>query len=248
MNLAANCIALWKMNDNEASATVLDAMGNHNGTFNDAGGDPNTDAHDAVGKINGALEFDGTDDYVEVANHADLNFGASEAFTICFWMKTAASQTSTYPGLVVKLAADASKGYRAFLFSDGGANDGKLKVEYRGVVNQENIISSNIVDDQSWHFVIYGRKVDGTVFLYIDGADYQTVSTVTDDLTNTEPFYIGVRRSATDPFEGTIDAVMIFDKALSEDEVAFLWNGGAGRETLKIVPIAIHHYKMAGAL
>ncbi|GAJ19937.1 unnamed protein product, partial [marine sediment metagenome] len=58
-------VAHWKMNDNTDSNAVVDATGNYNGTFKDAGGDPNTDAHSASGKILTALDFDGSDDGVD---------------------------------------------------------------------------------------------------------------------------------------------------------------------------------------
>ena len=64
-DMAAYCVGHWKMNDNAANTDVLDGSGNgHNGTFNDATGNPNTSAHHIVGKIDGALIFDGTNDYV----------------------------------------------------------------------------------------------------------------------------------------------------------------------------------------
>jgi len=87
---SSNLIAHYKMDDNAASATVVDSTGNHNGTFKDAAGDPNTDAHDATGKINGALDFDGTDDYVEVADHADFT-PISTPFSISGWIRADSS-------------------------------------------------------------------------------------------------------------------------------------------------------------
>jgi len=67
VDLTADCLAQWKMNDNTANTVVIDYSGNgHNGTFTDATGNPFTNQHDAVGKINGALDFDGADDFIVV--------------------------------------------------------------------------------------------------------------------------------------------------------------------------------------
>jgi len=86
----ADCIAHWKMNDNTATATVVDAMGSHNGTYHGTGGtDDYTDAHSVAGKINTALDFDGTPDYIEIADHNDFTFGDGtndSPFSISTWV------------------------------------------------------------------------------------------------------------------------------------------------------------------
>jgi len=58
----------WKLNDNVETTAVVDSIGANAGTLSDATGDPNTSAHDTAGIINGALIFDGTDDFVDIGD------------------------------------------------------------------------------------------------------------------------------------------------------------------------------------
>ncbi|MCK5591091.1 MAG: hypothetical protein KAI72_03970, partial [Candidatus Pacebacteria bacterium] len=77
-------IAHWKMNDNAASTTVADAMGNH-----DAGAQQNTSVLTATGKVESALTFNGTTDYIETA--ADIGVSGAGQRTISLWAQATAA-------------------------------------------------------------------------------------------------------------------------------------------------------------
>ena len=66
--LDSSLVGWWKLNDNAASTAVIDSIGSNAGTFSDATGDPNTNAHDTAGKVNNALIFDGTDDFIDIGD------------------------------------------------------------------------------------------------------------------------------------------------------------------------------------
>ena len=82
-DLSSNIIAHYKLNDNGANTTIVDATGNYNGTLE--GGD-NTEDLSAEGKINECLHLNGTDDALELSGVvtplADDTVGS-----VCFWMK-----------------------------------------------------------------------------------------------------------------------------------------------------------------
>jgi len=71
-------VAYWSF-DNEANPGLDDSGNGHNGTLYGPTWDP-------TGKINGALSFDGIDDYVEVQNAPDLN--PTSEITVEAWYKT----------------------------------------------------------------------------------------------------------------------------------------------------------------
>lgn len=73
-------IAHWKMNDNAASATVVDEVGNYNGTYKDASGNINTSTGASAGRTLSALALDG-DEWV------DIGTGPTSVQTISFWVK-----------------------------------------------------------------------------------------------------------------------------------------------------------------
>ena len=89
-------IAHWPMNDNAASTVVADTGRNNlAGVFNDAGGDPNTDAHTVAGptgQANSALSFDGSDDLTNAINVSAA--GGVRGFS--FWMNPTTTTESIF--------------------------------------------------------------------------------------------------------------------------------------------------------
>jgi len=80
-SFSSSIVGWWKMNDNLSTAVVVDSAGSNAGTFTDVTGDPNTDAHDTVGKVNGAFTFDGTDDFVDIGDTGE------DVKSVSVWIK-----------------------------------------------------------------------------------------------------------------------------------------------------------------
>ena len=73
----AELVGWWRF-DEGTGTTAADSSGNGNdGTFN---GDPQW----VVGYFGGALEFDGSDDYIDCGNDPSLDL---TKWTITFWLK-----------------------------------------------------------------------------------------------------------------------------------------------------------------
>jgi len=101
----ANPLAHYKLNDNAANTTVVDAMGNYNGAAQH-----NTDTLHVTGKINGALNFENaTDDYVRIPDAAALS--ALGTMSVCGWFK--GSELSVASAI---LAKDEGAGTREWIF------------------------------------------------------------------------------------------------------------------------------------
>ena len=76
-SVSADLVAHWAFDEGEGTI-AYDSSGNgHDGTLN---GDPQW----VVGYYNGALEFDGNGDYVEVPDHESLHLW--ETFTLAAWI------------------------------------------------------------------------------------------------------------------------------------------------------------------
>ena len=78
-------IAHYRMNDNTANSTVLDVTGNHNGNYKDSSGNINTDTGSTTAKVGSGLDFDGTDEYIEIADHVDFS-PVLTPFSISTWV------------------------------------------------------------------------------------------------------------------------------------------------------------------
>lgn len=215
----------WTFDEPSGAASAGDRSGVNNvGTYKN-GPTP------SPGYVANALCFDGQNDYVEVADHPEINFlgncanDAAESFTIDTWVKT--SQSS---GIAVLLDKRTNAGYHLFLV------DGRLGFQMMGGGTFTNFVAPasgaqfvNVADGK-WHLVAVTvtRCRLGQGRLYVDGKPVLSFSPLAFDLNNTAPLNIGRRDPAqTDIyFNGCLDELEIFKRALSEDEIQALYQAG----------------------
>jgi hypothetical protein len=135
--------------------------------------------------------FDGTDDYLAIADNALLRFGAG-AFTLEAWIWRNAS------------------GAAHTIYAKGGASTGIVfQVTSTNVLRfthtTTNIDSTGTISANSWTHVAVVREGTGTnqTKLYINGTQ-DGQGTVSTDFTQTEQVRIGTDRGATADFNGYI--------------------------------------------
>ena len=225
--LFSSCLGHWKMNDNATNTDVLDGSGNgHNGTFNDATGNPNTSAHHIMGKIDGALTFDGTDDYVAIPDSNSLDIPG--ALTLAFWTK----YTSTGSGWII------SKGRTGTAYGYWAGNDAG-KIRFGSNAGYKTTTASTF-NDGNWHSVVCVYDGGGTfsaLKIYVDNVEQATTQAGSFNgfsATN-EPLVLGARTNdsaVSGFFTGSIDNAMVFNRALTANEREKLYNGGNGTETI----------------
>ena len=85
--LVDHLIAHYKMNDDAATAVVVDETGNHDGEYQINGVAQNTDTSDEIGKINRALDFVGGvgGEHIEIPDHVDFS-PILTPFSISIWV------------------------------------------------------------------------------------------------------------------------------------------------------------------
>jgi len=185
------------------------------------GTDNNTPTLGAAGKIDGAIGFDGTDDYVHHGDKADLEFGAGVDFTIEAWIKT--SDTGVRKGIVGKRSAAGTwVGYEVEI-TDGNIIRGRMRKTGGADVDT---VSSSTVTDGSWHHIVFVADRDGNGQIYIDGSangNPVDISGQNGDLSNSDSFWIA-RDDAAGYFNGTLDEVRISDTLRSSDWISTSYN------------------------
>jgi len=196
--LPPELVAYWKLDETEGSV-ANDSAGVNDGTLK---GDPLWQP--AGGAVDGALAFDGTDDYVStdfVLNPAD------GPFSVFAWIKgTAPGQAIiSQTGGTNWLLADPSEGkLRTSLLRPGG-----------GRTAPQPLISEFIITDGNWHRV--GFVWDGSNrILYADGAE--VARDTQSGLESSEGgLYIGAGSTldAANFWTGLIDDVRIYDRAIT---------------------------------
>jgi beta-lactam-binding protein with PASTA domain len=212
IDLTPFCIGHWNMDDNDISTTVIDISGNnHNGTAQ-----RNTDILHTTGKIDGALIFNGSTDYVAIGDIIGTG-----AYTKAAWVKLETS-ASTYGHNILS-----GKPSQAFWAPNGYGN--KLSAGHNSVWNQ--VQDSESLTFGTWYFVaLTYDAATQTLTLYKDGAIADTGATTTPQpLTELN---IGRYDNTATYLKGSIDNVMLFNRALTTDEIAALYNAGAGTETV----------------
>ena len=164
-----------------------------------------------------ALEFDGVDDYVEVANSSSLN--PSTQITLCAWIRF--QEGGTYnPRIISKLpyAFGDEPGYELIT-----GKTGVSRIVYFRCGPNTRIQTKDSIWEGQWYFLT--ATYDGHVLkIFVNGIlDTQENATVTIN-SGTRPLNIGRKNvEGYDHFHGIIDEVRIYNRALSEEEIQALY-------------------------
>ena len=216
----AGPIAYWPLDEGGAAQTTADSTSNNNdGTLGTSTGvNPEDPTWVTVGSGYG-LEFDGSDDYVEMANEANFDFATGD-MSVSAWIYSKAVQPN-YAGIVSKY--DGSDGAWSFQFDAAE----KMVFEWNvtgGDAYDFAETNADIPQNQWLHVV--GTLTGSTLRIYVDGA----VQTVTDNLsaaraTNAQNLRLG-QSTLSNQFDGCIDEVRIYDRALGQGEITTLAGSG----------------------
>jgi hypothetical protein len=238
LSSVGNQVGWWHMNTNSSSdTTTADSSGNGNtGTLNAGSSGDNTTTSqmwDTGGKLGSetytGIEFDGTDDYVDVGDPTDGSFDVGTGdFSIVCWF-TRYSSAVTNERIIYKGGMNNTDTGYSMWVSDAsivpGLSNGTTRI-YPSAITHSGV--------NNWsHVVVVIDRTAGTMDTYMNGsyvnsADISSFSG--DDISNALDVRIG---SADDRlyFTGVVDEVSFYDTALSTDEVSALHNSGNGCET-----------------
>ena len=192
--LPTDLIAYWKLDETEGTI-AHDSIGDNHGTLN---GNPVWQP--ASGKINGALQFDGIDDYVSTPFILDP---AAGPFSVFAWVKGGGPEQAivSQAGGVNWLAA--------------GTSQGKLMTELKAPGRFGTpLFSEAVIIDGEWHRV--GLTWDGsTRTLFVDNVEVAKGTQGT--LAGSQGgLYIGAGKGLEPGgfWSGLIDDVRIYDRAI----------------------------------
>jgi hypothetical protein len=184
-----------------------------------------------MGRVGQAIMLDGLDDYVAIDNFSYGSDGHAEV-SVCAWIRTSVEDNQ------IIVSFDRNEYWRLEINGDG-AGPGKVAWDVMTSTGQVDYESSGgattRVDDDQWHHVA-GVFDNGTATLYIDGNPQRPASGGPTYGTGTPRFgYVGLGSESTEfnleprtpasYFTGSVDDVRIYDRALTDGEVA----GLAGR-------------------
>jgi hypothetical protein len=207
LGVSADLAGWWRFEEGGGS-DANDSSGNGND------GALQGDTHWTAGKIGDyALAFDGNGDYVDVPGSGSLDFTGS--FSVSAWVKPTASPSADmswfgyhHGGIsrsIVLRVYVSGKIRFGFYYSDLDTADGAMSF---GV----------------WNHVVATYDFDtDTSKIYVDG-EPSASGNVGPYLGGTQTMKIGMYRVGEEQyFDGDIDDVRVYNKALSEGEVGYLY-------------------------
>jgi hypothetical protein len=162
------------------------------------------------GRFGSALSFDGSSGYVEVANSASIksiNYISAEAFV----------KTTAQSGMILAIGPYIEGSpYTMSIYMQNG----KARWEFDGVsAGSTYQVGNKIINDGNWHHIAI--VYDGSKgYLYVDGVLDVSGNYAAGPLehASTERFTVGMRGGGY-YFNGSIDEVRIYNRALSADEI-----------------------------
>jgi hypothetical protein len=210
-------VGWWPFNGN-----ANDESGNgNNGTVNGA-----TLTADRFGNIGNAFNFDGVNDYVEVPDNLSVNLIGD--LTMSAWVNTQGDNGQNYQTIISKRETYWTWEYNMILsYHNGVIHENKMLTSRAlGQGNQEQAWSTVSYSALNWEFwtVIYSS---GQVKLYKNGILDQTQSFTLIPNQQNCPLLFGKNTLVdnSEQFFGEIDDIGIWNRALTEQEIANLYNG-----------------------
>ena len=200
----------WKLDEGEGT-TAVDWSG-HDGHGSFVGEPQWVDGYQGS-----ALEFDGGE-FVNCGDNAAT--GVTVDFTLAAWVKMNPGNAGQYLGIAGKL--DNVGGYHGFgLVRHNTTNLFRLWVSDGDTGGINGMASSDVTyTDTDWHHVT-GVREGQINMLYVDGVR-QAAGNATDFVPSPDFFHIGRQYSHLDDryFDGKIDDVRVYNKALTDAEIA----------------------------
>ena len=185
------------------------------------------------GRVGSAFLLDGADEFVSVPASASLNVGAGEGLTIEMWIKPS------------DLGPDAQ--WRPLVEWNNGGNYGThfwMNVAWAGSPGTGslygNIVDTNGVPHYVWtaplltadayqHVALTYDKDSGMALIFINGVEKGRKDVGVFTPQTSYDLYLG-KRPGWAPYQGRMDEVGIYDRALSAAELQGIFNaGGSGK-------------------
>ena len=208
IDLSADLVAHYKFDEGSGLVAIDSAGGDQTGAHS---GSP-TPIH-TTGVGGGALDFGGANDAVYVADDPELNFGNGD-FTVTLWINTT-QIPSTSARLIGKLENGAEPGFVIYTDSSGDINF---------LVNDTStgiLIKGSGALDGDWHHVTARRS--GNLFeIYIDGILADSTVSSLGSIDNSQSLIMGQSAGGVSDFDGLLDEVRLYGKALSTEDIAIL--------------------------
>ncbi len=179
----------------------------------------NGGAKTVAGKHGEALEFDGTDDFVEVPLVDSITFSTGDSLTVQVWVKTD-DQPPKNDGIVGNYRPSTDAVWLLSVSGDNPATRGKMgfSVRDKGRASSAGITSPDFLNDGEWHLLAGVRDQKAKkIRFYVDGKLIDEKDDNTKDINSGQSIWIGEHLNRF--YKGLIDEVKVWNRPLTAKEL-----------------------------
>ncbi len=195
----------------------------------------NWEIGNSTANYSSALDFDGTNDYIDCGNDSSLNITSN--LSVSVWFKT-----SNNGQMITKDSG--VNGTRSFSF---GITSGKINATVRDQDGSPLLGDTTQTDltynDGNWHHSAFIYEPSTSVKVYVDGNLVKTntssiVSKLTDNASTKLTIGSYQNGAFTEDFNGSLSNVSIWNAALTSAQVQTLYNNGTPETSISHSPIS----------
>jgi len=204
-------VAYWSFNEGNGTIVNDQSGNNNNGTLY-LGSSGNTDPAKAwsPGISGTALSFDGVDDYVRIPSSPSLAVGEKATFAFWLFRRGPGTRGSTDTILASR------RNY--WIWIDRTTRQIGFESAGSGGVWGPDVYSASSIEDGKWYHIVVVRTSSTRVKIYINGKFDVEGDTYPSEFA-ANPVFIGMWEGTIHPFNGLIDEVRIYNRALTEQEI-----------------------------
>jgi hypothetical protein len=218
LDVTTGLVGYWKF-DEGVGTTAADSSGNNNtGTLVNS---PTW----TTGKIGNALSFNGVNSYVNVGSPTVLN--DLQSFTYSLWINPRSLGQSIYGGVLIEKAG--GSGFKRFTLANNIGQNFRGEVETTGSTVIVNSTLNTVSLNQWQHVVMTYDDTTKTATIYKNGTLLSSGtgggSLISEAVGN---LIIGNNAATSRTFDGSIDDVRIYNRALTASDIQALYALGSG--------------------
>ncbi len=162
-----------------------------------------------AGRFGNGTAHDGLGDFINITGSSQYN---TTSFSVMFWVNPNGTRAQ---GVIAKTAVPINQRWRIFMNGAGGAIEFDTQPAELG-----NVVTTTNLAAGTWYHIT--ATYDGTnARIYVNGAWEATSAAST--MFNNNTNHIEISPSETNRFNGTTDEVMIWNRNLTDSDIAFLY-------------------------
>ncbi len=179
------------------------------------------------GRVGNAYNFPVSANRLSAGTGSLSTFDSEQPFSVCFWMR--ATNHAKFGAIVCTQESGANgRGIQVGLVNNTSPNAVLLRLQGVERLQRRGTIQ---IDTGNWVHVAMtydGSKDVSGIIIYVNGVPDQGGNTINNDpagMTTSQPVYFGARNVNEIPYEGDLDDVQIWNRALAPHHIRAIYNG-----------------------